>query len=40
MIGVPVSCVADMDVMPDFAPEMLGLVEGDADPNGRPVAAR
>ena len=31
-IGVPVACVADMDVMPDCAPEILGLVEGDADP--------
>ena len=32
IIGVPVACVADMDVMPDCAPEILGLVEGDADP--------
>ena len=32
MIGIPVACVADMDVMPDCAPEILGLVEGDADP--------
>jgi len=32
MIGIPVACVADMDVMPDCAPEVLGLVKGDADP--------
>ena len=32
IIGVPVACVADMDVMPDCAPKILGLVEGDADP--------
>ena len=32
MIGIPVACVADMDVMPDCAPEILGLVESDADP--------
>lgn len=31
-IGIPVACIADMDVMPDCAPEILGLVEGDADP--------
>ena len=32
MIEIPVACIADMDVMPDCAPEILGLVEGDADP--------
>lgn len=31
-IGVPVACIADMDVMPDCAPEILGLVDGDDDP--------
>ena len=31
-IGVPVACLADFDVMPDCAPEILGLVEGDDDP--------
>ena len=30
-IGVPVACLADMDVMPDCAPEILGLVEKDDD---------
>ncbi|MBO6638478.1 MAG: AAA family ATPase [Roseitalea sp.] len=31
-ISIPVACVADMDVMPDAAPEILGLVEGNDDP--------
>ena len=31
-IGVPVACLADFDVMPDCAPEILGLVEHDDDP--------
>ena len=30
-IRVPVACVADLDVMPDCAPEILGLVDGDDD---------
>lgn len=30
-IGVPVACLADMDVMPDCAPQILGLVENDKD---------
>ena len=30
-IGIPVACVADLDVMPDCAPEILGLVAGDDD---------
>ena len=30
-IGVPVACIADLDVMPDCAPEILGLVDGDED---------
>ena len=30
-IGVPVACLADIDVMPDCAPEILGLIEGDED---------
>jgi putative ATP-dependent endonuclease of OLD family len=37
-VGVPISCIADMDVMPNCAPVILGLVEGDDDPkwqNGR-----
>ena len=31
-IGVPVACIADMDVMPNCAPEILGLVENGDDP--------
>ncbi len=31
-ISIPVACVADMDVMPDAAPQILGLVESDDDP--------
>lgn len=31
-IAIPVACLADFDVMPDRAPEMLGLVDGDDDP--------
>lgn len=31
-ISMPVACVADMDVMPNAAPEILGLVNDDADP--------
>lgn len=31
-ISIPVACLADMDVMPDCAPQILGLVEGDDDP--------
>ncbi len=30
-VSVPVACVADMDVMPDCAPAILGLVTGDDD---------
>lgn len=30
-INVPVACLADMDVMPDCAPQILGLVENDED---------
>ncbi|MDA3961896.1 MAG: AAA family ATPase [Planctomycetota bacterium] len=30
-ISVSVACLADMDVMPDCAPAILGLVEGDED---------
>jgi len=31
-IASPVACLADFDVMPDRAPELLGLVDGDDDP--------
>ncbi|WP_282063665.1 ATP-dependent nuclease [Roseobacter litoralis] len=31
-ISIPVACVADMDVLPDAAPEILGLVEDNDDP--------
>ncbi|MBM3567290.1 MAG: DUF2813 domain-containing protein [Alphaproteobacteria bacterium] len=30
-LSIPVACVADMDVMPDCAPPILGLVTGDDD---------
>lgn len=30
-LSVPVACIADMDVMPDCAPAILGLVTGDDD---------
>ena len=30
-LSVPVACLADMDVMPDCAPSILGLVTGDDD---------
>ena len=30
-IGVPVACIADLDVMPNCAPEILGLVNDDGD---------
>jgi putative ATP-dependent endonuclease of OLD family len=30
-LKIPVACLADMDVMPDCAPEILGLVTGDQD---------
>ncbi|GLX90938.1 AAA family ATPase [Pseudomonas sp. MS-1(2024)] len=32
VLNIPVACVSDMDVMPDCAPQILGLVEGDDDP--------
>lgn len=31
-ISIPVACLADIDVMPDAAPEILGLVNDDNDP--------
>ncbi len=31
MLSTPVACLADMDVMPDCAPAILGLVKGDED---------
>lgn len=31
VLSVPVACLADMDVMPDCAPTILGLVSGDDD---------
>jgi putative ATP-dependent endonuclease of OLD family len=30
-VSVPVACITDMDVMPDCAPSILGLVTGDED---------
>ncbi|WP_227460404.1 ATP-dependent nuclease [Cupriavidus pauculus] len=32
LLPLPAACLADMDVMPDCAPAILGLVENDADP--------
>ncbi|NUA32185.1 ATP-dependent nuclease, partial [Cupriavidus basilensis] len=32
LLPLPTACLADMDVMPDCAPVILGLVENDADP--------
>ncbi|WP_122439456.1 ATP-dependent nuclease [Pseudomonas viridiflava] len=32
VLNIPVACVSDMDVMPDCAPQILGLVENDDDP--------
>ncbi|EMB2851849.1 ATP-dependent nuclease [Pseudomonas aeruginosa] len=31
-LRIPVACISDMDVMPDCAPQILGLVENDDDP--------
>ena len=31
MLEIPVACIADMDVMPNCAPQILGLVKGDDD---------
>ncbi len=31
-LSVPIACIADMDVMPDCAPVILGLVENNDDP--------
>ena len=31
-LSIPVACLADMDVMPDCAPKILGLVDSDSDP--------
>ena len=32
VLMIPTACIADMDVMPDCAPSILGLVESDTDP--------
>ena len=39
-IGIPVACVADMDVMPDCAPAILGLVKGDDDEKWKSTTRR
>ena len=31
-ISIPIACVTDMDIMPDAAPQILGLVNDDNDP--------
>lgn len=40
VLNIPVACVSDMDVMPDCAPEILGLVEGADDPKWENTAQR
>jgi putative ATP-dependent endonuclease of OLD family len=35
VLKIPVACISDMDVMPDCAPQILGLVENDDDPKWR-----
>ncbi|WP_448110823.1 ATP-dependent nuclease [Pseudomonas lini] len=32
VLNIPVACISDMDVMPDCAPQILGLVENEGDP--------
>lgn len=32
VLNIPVACISDMDVMPDCAPQILGLVENGDDP--------
>lgn len=39
-IDIPVACLADMDVMPDCAPEILGLVANDDDEKWKSTARR
>ena len=39
-IRIPVACVADMDVMPDCAPAILGLVNGDDDEKWKSTTRR
>ncbi len=39
-IEIPVACIADMDVMPDCAPKILGLVTGDDDEKWKSSARR
>lgn len=40
VLNVPVACISDMDVMPDCAPQILGLVEGDDDPKWNDTSRR
>lgn len=40
VLNIPVACISDMDVMPDCAPEILGLVEGADDPKWENTAQR
>ena len=39
-ITIPTACITDMDVMPDCAPEILGLVTGPADPKWKKTDRR
>jgi putative ATP-dependent endonuclease of OLD family len=40
ILNIPVACITDMDVMPDCAPEILGLVEGENDPKWNDTSRR
>ena len=40
LIGVPIACIADMDVMPDCAPAILGLVIDDDDEKWKSTTRR
>lgn len=39
-ITIPTACITDMDVMPDCAPEILGLVTGSVDPKWKNIDRR
>ncbi|HDS1692669.1 MULTISPECIES: ATP-dependent nuclease [Pseudomonas] len=39
-ISIPTACITDMDVMPDCAPEILGLVDGPTDPKWKSTTRR
>lgn len=39
-LNIPVACISDLDVMPDCAPQILGLVESDEDPKWKDTRRR